>query len=93
MTSMVYTDIVTFPRSTARADPAGRLGGGGQPGAGSQFRVPKTENSTDLTHFFWMDQIHFPKKKMGSFMIPPSLALGGMAGLPPPGSASATGWN
>ena len=67
--------------------------GGGQLGAGSQPRVgtPKTENSTELTHYFlgWT-QIHFRKKffflAFGGHKTwcPPSWALGGMAGSPPP---------
>ena len=66
------------------ADPAGHLRGGQPVTGGPNLGYPKTENSTYLTRFFGMDPNSLSKFFFGSFMMPPSWALGGHGRVSPP---------
>ena len=59
-------------------------GGGGSLALSPNLGYPKTENSTDLTHYFFgCTQIHF-KKNWELYDSPLPGLWGAMAGLPPP---------
>ena len=92
VTSKIKFAEQKFTHLTPLADPAAGFRGGGNLGRGPNLGYPKTENSTDLTHYFL--EFTFEKKVFGSFlgkpkdMMPPSWALGAGSRVGPPGSAS-----